>query len=183
MRRISVLPFLLVFCSATAVRAQAPAPKPGPEVKKMHAWVGNWMVEGEIKAGPLGPAGKHSGEMTCQMILGGFFLQCRWTDRGPAGDTRGLEVDGYDPVNKDFSSEIYFEGGGRFSGMLTIAGNTWTYAGKWTVAGKQCQLKDSYTFAPDLASATQTAEFSTDGNTWTPFVISKWTKVKLAPKK
>ena len=183
MARTIALLFILALCSAMAVQAQAPAPKPDPEVKKLHAWVGNWMFGGEIKAGPLGPAGKHTGEMTCQMILGGFFLQCRFTDRGAGGETRGLEVDGYDPVHKNFSSDIYFGGGGRFSGMLTIAGNTWTYAGKWTVAGKQYQLKDSYTFAPDLTSATQTAEISADGNTWTPFVNSKWTKVKAAPKK
>ena len=181
MQRISVLLFLLVFCFATAMQAQAP--KPDPEVKKMHAWVGNWMFEGEITAGPLGPAGKHTGEMTCQMILGGFFLQCRWTDRGAAGETRGLEVDGYDPANKNFSSEIYFGGGGRFSGVLTISGKTWTYAGNWTIAGKQYQLKDSYTFAPDSTRATQKTEISADGETWTPFVESRWTKVKPAAKK
>ena len=183
MARTIALLFLLAFCSATAIQAQAPAPKPDPEVKKMHAWVGHWTFEGEIKAGPLGPAGKHTGEMACQMILGGFFLQCRWTEKGPAGETWGLEIDEYDPVSKDFSSEIYFGGGGRFSGTLTIAGNTWTYTGKWTVAGKQYQLKDSYTFAPDLTSATQTAEISADGETWTPFVESEWTKAKPAPKK
>jgi len=183
MTRTSILLLVLIVCCATAMQAQAQAPKPGPEIKKLHVWVGHWMYEGEYEAGPLGPAGKHTGEMTCQMILGGFFLQCRWTDRGPAGEARGLEIDGYDPVNKNFSSDIYSGGGGRFSGMLTIAGTTWTYAGKWTIAGKQYQLKDSYTFAPDLKSATQTAEISADGNTWTPLVSSNWTKARPAAKK
>jgi len=183
MQRISVLLFLLVFCSATAMQAQAQAPKPGPEVKELQAWMGNWMFEGEFKTGPLGPAGKHTGEMTCQMILGGFFLQCRFTEKGPAGELHGLEIDGYDPANKNFSSEIYFGGGGRFSGVLTISGKTWTYAGNWTIAGKQYQLKDSYTFAPNSTSATQKTEISADGETWTPFVESRWTKVKPAAKK
>jgi len=181
-RTITLL-FLLVFCSATARQAQAPAPKPDPEVKKLHAWVGNWMFEGEFKAGLLGPAGKHTGEMACQMILGGFFLHCRFTDKGPAGEMHGLEIDGYDPVKKNFSSEIYLGGGGRFSGVLTISGNTWTYAGEWAAAGKQYQLKDSYTFAPDLTTATQKAEISTDGETWTPFGEEKWTKAKPPTKK
>ena len=53
MQRISILLFLLVFCSATAMQAQAPAPKPDPEVKKLHVWVGHWTYEGEYKPGPL----------------------------------------------------------------------------------------------------------------------------------
>jgi len=78
MKRISVLLFLLVFCSATAMQAQAPAPKPDAEVKKLHAVVGHWTFEGEAKPGPLGPGGKFTGESNCQMILGGFFFQCQW---------------------------------------------------------------------------------------------------------
>jgi hypothetical protein len=52
MRRISLLLFLLVFCSATAMQAQAPAPKPGPEAKKLSVYLGHWTYEGESKPGP-----------------------------------------------------------------------------------------------------------------------------------
>ena len=75
-RTIAVL-FLSVVCFSAAVRAQAPAPKPDPEVKRMHAWVGHWTFEGEFKPGPLGPGGEFTGEFSCRMILGGFFLQCQ----------------------------------------------------------------------------------------------------------
>jgi hypothetical protein len=183
MTRTSALLFILVVCFATAMQAQAPAPKPGPEVKQLRALVGHWTYEGEYKPGPLGPGGKYTGEFTCQMILGGFFLQIRWTEKGPAGETRGLEIDGYDPVNKNLSAEAYSDDGSRFSGVVTVTGNTRTYAGKAVAAGKQYQIKDSLILAPDLTSATEKAEISADGKTWTPLFESKWTKVQPATKK
>jgi hypothetical protein len=185
MTRISALLFLLMFCLATAMQAQAqaPAPKPDPEVKKLHANVGRWTFEGENKPGPLGPGGKFTGENTCQMILGGFFLRCQWTGKGALGEFGGLEVDGYDPANKDFSSGYYFSDGSRFSGTLTITGNIWTYAGKYLVAGKEYQYKETYIHTPDLTSWTDKQEISSDGTTWTPLSESRWTKVQPAPKK
>jgi hypothetical protein len=94
-QRISVLLLLLVVCSATAMPAQALAPEPGPEARKLHAAVGHWKYEGELKPGPLGPGGKYTGEMTCQMILGGFFLQCQVSGKEAGRESRLLEIDGY----------------------------------------------------------------------------------------
>jgi len=165
------------------ISVNAPAPKPGPEVKKLHVLAGHWTYEGEYKPGPLGPGGKCTGEMTLQMILGGFFLQGRLTEKGPVGETRILYIAGYDPVNKNFPTQFYYDDGSRFSGVLTIAGNTWTYEGKWSVAGKQYQLKVSVMYGPDLTSGTEKAEFSADGKAWTPFLEAEWTKAKPAAKK
>ena len=183
MQRISVLLFVLFFCFATAMQAQAPTPKPDPEVKKLHVFLGHWTYEGEYKPGPLGPGGKFAGEDDGQMILGGFFFQARWTEKGPTGEGRGLELDGYDPVNKNFSSELYFDDGSRFSGVLTITGNTWTYAGRWVSGGKQYQYKGTFVLAPDLTSGTYKDEISLDGKTWTTCEESRYTKVQPAPKK
>jgi hypothetical protein len=181
MTRTSALLFLLVFCPATATQAQAP--EPGPEAKKLHVLVGHWTYEGESKAGPLSPGGKYTGEMTCQMILGGFFLQCQVSGKADGSEARLIEIDGYDPVNKSFSCQSYFDDGSTFPRVLTIAGNTWTYVGKLAAAGKEYQYKDSLIFAPDLASATEEAQISVDGKTWTPFTESKWTKAQPAAKK
>jgi hypothetical protein len=181
MTRFSALLFLLVFCSATAMRAQAP--KPDPEVKKLHVWVGHWTFDGEQKLGPLGPGGKFTGECNCHMILGGFFLQCQCQERWPNSEVPILEIYGYDPVNKSFPSEFYFGDGSRIPFVLTITGNTSTWTGKWTVAGKQYQYKATFEAAADLVNWTYKAEISADGTTWTPFSESKWTKVQPAPKK
>jgi len=183
MQRIIVLLFLAVFCSATAMQAQAPAAKPDPEVKKLHADLGHWTYEGEAKPGPGCLGGKFTGEMTCQMILGGFFLQCRFTEKDATGEGRILEIDGYDPVNKNFTHNSYADDGGRFSGVLTITGNTWTYTGRRDNEGKPHQYKGTFVFAPDLASGTFEDEISPDGKTWTTCEESKYTKVKAAAKK
>jgi hypothetical protein len=183
MKRISVLLFALVVCFATAMQAQAPAPKPNPEVKKLHAVLGHWTFEGEQKPGPLGPAGKLTGEQTCRMILGGFFVQCQWTEKGPAGETRGLEIDGYDPVNKNYPLSVYESGGGVFSGVSTFSGNTNPWTGKYVLAGKQYWIKGTDTLAADLMSFTRKSEMSPDGKTWAPLGEAKYTKVQPAPKK
>jgi hypothetical protein len=174
--------FVLVVFFPMTIQAQPQAPKPDPEVRKLHAMVGHWTYEGEYKPGPLGPGGKFTGEDNCQMILGGFFLQCQGAEKGPRGEGRVLELHGYDPVNKNFISDTYGDGGGRFSGVLTISGNTWTYEEKWAVAGKQYRVKDSMVLAPDLTTGTDKVEISSDGTTWAPFWETKWTKAKPAPK-
>jgi hypothetical protein len=145
--------------------------------------VGHWTYEGEYKPEPLGPGGKFTGENTARMILGGFFLQEWSTGKGPGGERRSLWLNGYDPVNKNFSSEAYSDHGSRLSAVLTITGNTWTYAGKGVVAGKQYQFKGTFVLAPDLASGTYKTEISVDGKTWTPRSESRWTKVPPAAKK
>jgi hypothetical protein len=183
MTRISVLLLVLLVCSATALQAQAQAPKPDPELKKLRVFVGHWTYEGESKSGPLGPGGKFTGDMTCQMILEGFFLQCQVSGREAGRESCLLEIDGYDPVNKDFSSQSYFDDGSRFLRVLTIAGNMWTYVGKLVAAGKEYRYKENLILAADLASGTEKAEISVDGKTWIPFTESKWTKVQPAPKK
>ena len=182
MRRITILLFLLVFCFATVVQAQAPA-QPDPEVKKLHVWVGHWTYEGQYEVSPLGPGGKVTGDWTAQMILGGFFLQGRLTQKGPVGETRVLYITGYDPVNKNLSSEFYMDDGSRASAVLTINGSTLTWAGKGVMAGKQCEFKETFTLAADLTSMTDKGEISVDGKTWTPLFERTHTKAKPAEKK
>jgi len=183
MKRTIALLFLLAFCSATAMQAQAPAPKPGPEVKKLKAVVGHWTYEGEARAGTGCLGGKFTGEMTCQMILGGFFLQCWFTEKEPDGEFRFLQIEGYDPVNKNFNHDGYAEDGSRGSSVLTISGNTWTRAGRFVSEGKEYQYKGTFVIAPDLASGTFKDELSLDGKTWTACEESKYTKAQPAAKK
>jgi len=186
MQRFSVvLLFLLVVCFAAATQAQAPAlkPKPDPALQKLHGWVGHWTYEGEYKPGPLGPGGKFTGEYDGKMILGGFLLQARWTEKGPTGETRGLEIYGYDPVNKNFPSAVYMDNGSSLTGVMNISGNTFTFSGKFLAAGKLYEGRVTMINAEDWMSMTLKAEISTDGKAWTPFIESKYTKAKPAPKK
>jgi hypothetical protein len=75
------------------------------------------------------------------MILGGFFSQGRWTLQGATGETRGLQILGYDPVYKNFVSNQYRDNGSTVSAMLTVSKKTYTWAGKYVFAGKQNLFK------------------------------------------
>ena len=185
MKKFVLLCLLLMVGLVSVVQAQTPAaaPKPDPELKKLAVWVGHRTSEGEYKPGPLGPGGKFTGEYDGKMILGGFVFQGRWTEKGPAGETRGLELYRYDPVNKNFPTEIYMDNGSSYSGVMSISGNTFSLPGKFLAAGKLYEGRFVITNAADGMSLTLKAGFSTDGKTWTPFVESKYTKVKPAAKK
>lgn len=176
MQRFRILPLLFVACLVTGMLAQTPdtAPKPDPEMKKLGDLLGgHWTYEGEFKPGPLGPGGKVAGEYTGQMILGGFFFQGLMTQWGPAGGTHEvvqLDIEGYDPGTKTIASTVYQDGGNMFPAVVTVSGRTVTWAGKFTIAGKQYLFKTPVVHAPDLMSSTEKAEISADGgNTWVPF--------------
>jgi hypothetical protein len=163
------------------VSAQTSAPKPDPAIGKLQPFVGHWTYEGEDRAGPLGPGGKITGAQDGHMILGGFFLELRWKEKGPSGEMQGLEIDGYNPVNKSFTYNVYLDRGGVESGVFTFRGNTWSWSGKNISAGKEYLTRGRGTIAAE--SITMKAEISADGKTWMPFYKQTLTKAKPAPKK
>jgi hypothetical protein len=184
MARISILLFLLVFCSATAMQAQAPAPKPDPEVKKLSVYLGHWTYEGERKPGPWGPGGKFTGERDARWILRGFYLETRQREKGPTGESQSIEIDGYDPANKTATWTVYADDGETPSGVSAFtSGTTETYSGKFVFGGKQYLVRGTDIFAPDLLSFTEKSEFSSDGKTWLPDWEFKATKTQRAAKK
>jgi roadblock/LC7 domain-containing protein len=183
MKRIVFVVGLVVLVFAVSVWAQTMAPKPDPEIKKFDVFLGHWTYTVEYKAGPLGPASKATGDLTIKKILGGFFFQNQATEKGPMGETQLMEIVGYDPVTKKFSSNEFHNDGIVFSGTYTANGNLWTYMGKITVEGKSIMVKNVMTLAADTMILEAKGEISTDGNTWVPWVEAKYTKTAPAPKK
>jgi hypothetical protein len=183
MKRVSFAVGLVLFVLAVSLWAQTTAPKPDPEFKKFDIFLGHWTYEGENKAGPFGPASKVTGEETGKRILGGFFLQFQITEKGAMAETRGIEIVGYDPANKVFFSNEYYDDGSTASGAYVFNGNTVTYSGKLMVMGKPYMTKNTMIFAADSMSFTAKAEISTDGKTWAPSFKGQFTKAKPAPKK
>jgi hypothetical protein len=180
MKRISILLCLLIVCFATAMQAQAPAPKPHAELKKLQVLVGHWTYEGESYAGPWGPAATSRGEYEAQMTLGGFFFQGRWTEKNALA---ALEIVGYDAVRRSLTNNVWWADGTTLSGTLSVAGNTFTWAGQCVIAAKQYFLKGKVVLTADLTSYTEKFDISADSKTWEPFFEYKYTKAEAAPKK
>jgi hypothetical protein len=183
MKRIAFVVGLVVLAFAVAILAQTPAPKPGPEHQKVGAFVGHWTYAGEYIAGPAGPGGKFTGEYTAQMILGGFFVQGHWVEKGPSGEQKGFETFGYNPATNNYLQTQYIDDGSMSSGEITVSGNIWNFSGATYIGGRQYKIRSTMTFAADLMSIVMKAEVSADGSSWTPFWDAIFTKVKPAPNK
>ena len=183
MKRFVIAISLVFLVFAVFAWAQTPAPKPGTEHHKVKIVVGHWTYEGEYKPGPFGPGGKATGEYTAQMILGGFFVQGHWMEKGPSGETRGFETFGYNPATNNYLQSQYADDGSIAAGSITVNGNIWSYSGITFFAGKRYELRNTLTFATDLMSIVMKAELSADGNSWTPFMDFTFTKIKATPKK
>ena len=183
MKRIALAAGMVVLVFTVSLWAQTTAPKPNPEFKKFDVFLGHWTYEGEYKAGPLGPGSKVTGEETGKRILGGFFIQFQLTEKGAMGETRGVEIVGYDPANKAFFSNEYYDNGTMASGAYVFIGSTATYSGKFIVGGKPYLIKNTMIFAADSMSFAAKGEISTDGKAWALSFEGQFTKAKPVPKK
>jgi hypothetical protein len=182
MKHVALVIGMAVLIGAAAVRAQSPAPKPGPEQKKLEIWVGDWTYEGENMATPFRPASKHAGKASVRPILGGFFVEWHGEETGPAGTTLWLEIDGYDPLNKKFMWNNFSDDGSFNTVTYTIETNTVKCSGTSLQGEKQYKFRASVVFAPDLMSSVEKGEISVDGKTWMPSYENRWTKIKSSAK-
>ena len=57
MKRLILAVGLLVSVFAVAIWAQTP-PKPGPELQKLHVWVGHWTVDVDLRRDRWAPAAR-----------------------------------------------------------------------------------------------------------------------------
>jgi hypothetical protein len=181
----TLIALVVAACFSTIAFAQQsnqPA-KPGPELKKLVVYVGQWKYEAESKAGPLGPAAKVTGDATGEMILRGFFLEWRWKEQGTTEVMRGVEILSHNPVNKSYSSSSYSDDGSSTSGEYVLAGNMSTFSGKLLVGGKKYDWRATEVFAADLMTFTRKEEISVDGKRWIPSYEATFTKLKTAPKR
>jgi hypothetical protein len=184
MKRIAILSSLLAVCFVVAAQGQTAAPKPNPEIQKMSLFTGHWKFEAEVKPSPIGSApGKIKEEWVGQMTLGGFFFERRVKGTRPEGDFEFLDIDWYDPATKSLTYALYLNNGDIESGLFEVTGNVSTVRRKVTAAGKEYQIRQTYTFAPDGMSMVYKTEYSPDGQTWTAVTEGKAVKVEPAAKK
>jgi hypothetical protein len=144
---------------------------------KLAVFVGNWTAEGDVFATPLGPAGKTTGSTSLEM-LGNSFLVGHYQDKGPSGESRGVEVYGYDTAKKTGTWVGFDKSGVSTTGTWSVSGNNWVMTGTMQLPGKTMEQKCSIVVAVDGMSVSGTCELSTDGKSWLPSGNVKYTKVK-----
>ena len=168
----------LLVCTG-ALAAQPPEmPKPGPEHKKLDAFVGKWTFEGEMKPGPLGPGGKVTGTDQVQWVPGNFFIQRLFTFKGPMGTLQGLEIIGYDQQKKGYTFNAFDNFGGTGTGTMAADGSTWSASGIMRMGAQTIHERCKLAFGANATTLTMSCEMSQDGKTFAPSFEGKGTKAK-----
>jgi hypothetical protein len=170
---------LVALALSAAVTAQAPAPppKPGPEIQKLAYFVGSWKYEGETKPGDFGPAGKFTGEETCDWFTGGFQVVCHSTEASVIGKSTGMSVMAYNAEDKIYTFYSISSRGENFHGSATFTGSTMTITWEGNMGGKPAKVRGTIMQASPT-SYTFKMEGSTGGGPWVTVGEGKETKVK-----
>ncbi len=180
MLRVGALAAALAFAGLAGVAAAQEQkgmeiPKPGVEHAKMGYFVGKWHSTGTLKPGPWGPGGAMTGDDTCSLMPGGFFVVCHSEGSGPIGKMNGLGVLGYDAEKKVYTWNGFNNMGENESAQGRVSGKVWTYRGESSMGGKAFQTR--YTITEASASSYDfKAESSENGSTWTTIMEGHVTK-------
>lgn len=149
---------VLTLCVAATVAQAPPAPaKPGPEVKKLGAFVGKWTSTGEVAKDAMGPGtgGKMTGTETCEWVSGGFAVLCRDTGEGAnMPKSSGVGLLGYDAESKTYAYTGVDSSGMMTNSHGTVSGDNWTWTTKGSFNGQTMEMhytikwtsKDAYDF-------------------------------------
>jgi len=165
MRLRSVLAIILL---AGAALAQTPF-TPGPEVKKLDFFVGNWRGEGTIPPGSWGAGGKYSVTHSNEWMKGHYFLINHSESKFPpelGGDSAQFGFTGYDAGKKVYRATGCDSQGGQGVAEGTLNGDTWTWTGSdKSPDGHVFQHRETNQM---LSSTSYRARFeiSTDGTNW-----------------
>jgi hypothetical protein len=160
---------------AAAAMAQAGPPKPGPELKKLDVFVGSWTLDGNMKAGVMGPGGPMTETEKCEWMDGNFYLVCHADYKSAMGNGVGLSVMGYSGDDKAYTYREFNSFGEFDDSRGTVDGDTWT----WTNDEKMGNMTMKGRFTIKLTSATSynfMFEMSQDGTKWTTVMDGKGTK-------
>ena len=175
MKRASAIAIATILLIAAA-SAQPPAPKPGPELKKLDYFAGDWTSEGDSKPGPMGPGGKMTMKQDAKWMDGGFFVVMHSDYKSPAmGDGSGMSFLGFDPQDKVYTYDEFNSQGEAVHAKGTVEGDTWTWMSDMKMGPQTAKGR----FTEKILSPTAYTfkfEMSMDGTTWITVMDGKATK-------
>jgi uncharacterized protein DUF1579 len=175
MKRTSVRLIGILLLTSAAIAQMAP-PKPGPELRKLDYFLGDWNSEGEAKPGPMGPGGKFTTSGHGDWMAGRFFLVVHSGFKGGAmGDATGTAYMGYNTDEKVYTYDEFNSMGESVHAKGTLDGDTWNWTNEFKMGPQN--VKGRYTMkilSPE--SYTFKFETSADGTKWDTAMEGKATK-------
>ena len=152
-----------------------PAP-PGPEHRRLDAFVGTWKTRGQQHESPFGPAAKFTATESYEWLAGGFFLVHRLN--GHFGDSPAacIEVIGHDPARRAYALHTFYNNGTTNAWELREQSGTWTLTGEWDTPEGPVQVRCVSSFGHEGRSITGTWEYSNDGSSWRTFLEATSTR-------
>ena len=160
-----------------AALAQMEMPKPGPEHKKLDVFAGSWTLDGDMKAGPMGPGGKVTETEKCEWMEGAFYLVCHTDFKTMMGNGSGISVLGYSTDDKSYTYREFNSWGEFTDSKGSQDGDTWTWINDEKMGGMT--MKGRFTMkVTSPPSYTFSFEMSQDGTKWTMVMEGKATKGK-----
>jgi hypothetical protein len=171
----------LLLCTAIAF-AQAPTapPKPGPEVKKMAALIGNWTTTYEIKPMMGMPGGKGTSTRSCVWAAGGFGISCKEnSDMGAMGKVTSVALMAYDAEAKNYVYSEVSSDGETILAHGVVNGDTWVFDNDSTMQGKTMHGRFTVKYTSKDACEMK-FEMGPDANSMQLVMEGKQTRVKSA---
>jgi Protein of unknown function (DUF1579) len=149
--------------------------KPAPELRKLDVFVGTWIADGEMKAGPMGAGGKFTATNQVRWMDGGFFLVTQSEFSGAIG--KGVETAymGYDSNEKMYTYDSFNSLGEASHARGRVNGNTWTWLSETRIGAQTMKGRLTITMVSATAYNFQ-FETSADGRTWKTVLKGKDTK-------
>jgi hypothetical protein len=183
MKRCASALIIILLCTALVAAQNPPAvPKPGPELKKLDYFSGNWHLAGDMKASPFGPAGKMVGTEHNQWMEGGFFLLSHADETSPMGKAKGVAIFGYDTEEKVYTYHAFNSMGEAEQAKGTLEGNIWTWTNEQKMQGKLMRGR----FTVKTTSPTTydfKFEMAPEAGDWSTVMEGKATKATAAATK
>ena len=131
---------LMLAASAVSFSAQAPPPaKPGPEMQRLQALVGNWTFTEEYEKTPMTPqGGEGKGSFRTRLGPGGFSIVSDFEGVWPVGKFEGLQIITWDAKENAYKSYTL---GNDFPGVMVATGhwegNALVFTGEVEFAGSK----------------------------------------------
>jgi hypothetical protein len=180
LKRFRTISIVSLVCAAVVmIGAQnpPPAPTPGPELKRLDYFAGNWKLEGDAKPGPMGPGGKFTETDHIEWMAGGFFLLSHSSEAGAMGSGTSLGVFGYDTNEKVYTFHEFSSSGESVHAKGTLSGDTWTWINEDKMDGKTTRGRYTVKMVSPT-SYTSKLELQIEGGDWFTALEAKATKTK-----